>query len=116
MQTSVPIRLQPARIVRVEFDPAACRLITAALGHGEGLDIAYQHGLGLLLDVRPQTSVGATLRVGGVGAVLWVNSGAIPYAIAAVLLGLRDATGVRPRCQFPWPRHHWLAVVSASLA
>jgi len=28
-----------------------------------------------------------------------------------VLLALHDATGVRPRCRFPWPRHHRLTIV-----
>jgi len=111
MQTSTPIRLRPARIVHVEFDPGACRLITAALGGGDGLHLAYPHGPGLLLDVRPQTSVETTLRVRAAGTALCVDSRAIPYAIAAVLLGLRDATGVRPVCRFRWPRHHRLAVV-----
>jgi len=64
-----------------------------------------------LLDVRPQTSAEPTLRVHVAGTALRVDSRAIPYAIAAVLLGLRDATGVRPLCRFPWPPHHRLAVV-----
>jgi hypothetical protein len=28
-----------------------------------------------------------------------------------VLLAVADATGVRPRCRFPWPRQHWLTII-----
>jgi hypothetical protein len=107
--TSVASRVRPARIERVEFDPAACRLIADATR--DVLDVAYGTGPGLRLDVRPARSLAGTLTVRGDGGGLCVESPAMPYAVAAVLLALRDTTGVRPRCRFPWPRHHRLTMV-----
>jgi len=109
VQMSVSSRVRPARIASVEFDAAARRLITAAVA--DGFDIAYRHGPGLILDVRPRPTIGTALRVRGTGAALSVDSTATPFAVAAVLLALHDATGVRPRCRFPWPRHHRLTIV-----
>ena len=109
VRMSVPSRVHPARIASVEFDAAACRLITAAAR--DGLDIAYRQGPGLVLDVRPRATVGAVLPVRGAGGLLTTDSTATPFAVATVLLALRDATGVRPRCRFPWPRRHRLTVI-----
>jgi hypothetical protein len=109
MVASVASRVSPARIERVEFDPAACRLIAEATRGA--LDLSYGTGPGLRLDVRPTRSLGRTLTVRGEDDGLCVESPAPPYAVAAVLLALRDATGVPPRCRFPWPRHRWLTMV-----
>lgn len=108
-QMSVLSRVRPAGITSVEFDAAARRLIAAA--GGSGLDIAYRNGSGLVLDVRPRPTIGTVLRVRGAGGILSVDSTATPLAVAAVLLALHDTTGARPRCRFPWPRHHRLTVI-----
>jgi hypothetical protein len=109
VRMSVPCRVRPGHTTSVEFDTAARLLIAAATG--DGFDIAYRTGPGLVLDVRPRRSAGAVLRVCGNGTALSVDSTATPMAVAAVLLALRDATDVRPQCRFPWPPHHWLTVV-----
>lgn len=106
---SVPSRVRPARIRTVEFDAAAGRLITITGGYS--LNIGYRCGSGLPLDVRLQATDGTVLRVRGAGTALSVDSTAIPYAIAAVLLALGDLSGARPRCLFAWPRHHRLTAV-----
>jgi len=109
VQVSVPCRVGPGRIASVEFDAPARRLITAAVG--DGLEIGYRHGPGLILDVRPRPTGGTALRVGGAAGALSVDSLANPFAVAVVLFALYDATGVRPLCRFPWPRHHRLTVL-----
>jgi len=55
--------------------------------------------------VDPSTFV-QTLKVRGVEVeeyrILRVESPVVPNTIAAILLALRDATGVRPQCYFEW--------------
>lgn len=41
--------------------------------------------------------------------ILRVESTAVPNAIAAVLIALRDASGVRPQCHFEWAEGHPIA-------
>jgi hypothetical protein len=60
----------------------------------------------LEVDVVDPSEFSEVLQVRGVEIdrfrILRVQSPAAPNAIAAVLLALRDATGVRPQCYFEW--------------
>jgi hypothetical protein len=60
----------------------------------------------LEVDVVDPSEFSESLHVRGVEVggfrILRVQSPAAPNAIAAVLLALRDATGIRPQCYFEW--------------
>ena len=67
----------------------------------------------LEIDVVDPSSFSQTLNVRGHANygynILRVHSAAVPNAIAAILLAMRDATGVRPQCHFEWAEGHPIA-------
>jgi hypothetical protein len=58
------------------------------------------------VEISDPSAFSHTLRVEGVEVdgyrVLRVKSPAVPNAIAAVLLAMRDSTGTKPQCYFEW--------------
>jgi hypothetical protein len=125
-------RTTELRADAIEFDDAARRFVTDSIGYDGELNLIAHRESGdeteytekeheqrgvnpvpgradvLFLEVTvvDPSSFSGTLRVRGVQVgnhrVLRTESPAAPNAIAAILLALRNATGVRPQAYFAW--------------
>nr|WP_202614265.1 APC family permease [Marisediminicola antarctica] len=65
------------------------------------VDVVDPSSFSQTLNVRGHTNYGYN--------ILRVQSSAVPNAIAAILLAVRDATGIRPQCHFEWAEGHPIA-------
>jgi hypothetical protein len=125
-------RTTELRVEEIEFDEVARRYVTDNLADGRLDIVANKRQAGdvaeyeakeyeqrelnpvpgasdvlfLEVDVVDPSEFANVLRVRGVEVgghrILRAESPAVPNAIAAILLALRDATGVRPQCHFEW--------------
>ena len=125
-------RTTELRVEQIQFDEAARQYVTDNLADGRLDIVANKRQAGdvaeyeakeyeqrelnpvpgasdvlfLEVDVVDPSEFANVLRVRGVEVgghrILRAESPAVPNAIAAILLALRDATGVRPQCHFEW--------------
>jgi hypothetical protein len=125
-------RATELRVDTIEFNVGARRVIAETLADGHGLQIianrrdtghaeeyaekdASQRGLNpiprgrvlfLEVEIVDPSQFSQTLLVRGYDVeefkVLRVESAVVPNTIAAILLALRDATGIKPQCYFEW--------------